>query len=611
MKKTFFLCTLVIAGVLMFKMNQGELTTTDVLQMSDFGLHNQPIIEEKEVTEAEGYFHAFEGPLTYHDLVFGNVGEITEFEEEPYGAILSPNLLYAEELAEFFLRLKETRQVDTFILLGENHSWLGKENVLVSKYGYESPFGKIEPELEIADKILELEMVDSSFWAFKKENSINTLIPFIEKTFPKAEVVPVIFKDFSENAELDQVVEVLKEELGEDVFVIASSEFSQQMHPLVENFHQELSRNVLETFDYEGIAQMDVDSRPVIYTFMKLMEENSSRKLVEVDSEANLFVAEEGEPVSEDRDLTVMAFGDMMLGRYVRTLMNEYGKDYIFANIAGYENRFFEGADIVFGNLEGPINGQGTSGGTAMVFSFNEDIGPFLSDYGFNLFSISNNHAVDQGWGAVDTTRSVLENSDIGWCGHPSEADPESVYYGEVGEKKYAFVCLHDVTYKLDDESAVKLIKEVRPQVDFLLVSIHWGYEYKHSPDLNSQVSPGRAFIDAGADFVIGHHPHVVQTFEEYKGKYIFYSLGNFVFDQYWSKDTQEELAIGIVLGENEQKVYLFPMKSESSQSRLMNEEEWSEWIERFINYGEYSEQTKSQIRSGILEISGENGSVL
>lgn len=311
----------------------------------------------------------------------------------------------------------------------------------------------------------------------------------------------------------------------------------------------------------------------------------------------------------EDENLTILAFGDIMLGRYVRVLMDLKGKDYVFS---GMPENFLEGYDVIFGNLEGPIKGAGRKGGTSMVFSFNEDIAQFLKNWGFNLVSIANNHAVDQGWEGRKTTIEALNNAKLGWCGHPSETDPSSVYYGKAGDKKFAFVCFQDITFNLNDEAAVKLIKEIHPNVDYLIVSVHWGYEYKHTPDLKKQVHPGRAFIDAGADAVIGHHPHVVQSFEVYRGHFIFYSLGNFVFDQYWSKDTQEELALGIELDDTDDRwmdgesfkttVYLYPMKSSLSQSRLMNNKERAEWIERFIKYGVYDEKMKEMIREGVIE---------
>jgi len=285
--------------------------------------------------------------------------------------------------------------------------------------------------------------------------------------------------------------------------------------------------------------------------------------------------------------------------------MDRYGMDYPIEKLDFGENSFFDFADVVFGNLEGPISGKGRSGGTSMVFAFNEDVAPLLKKWGFDLLSIANNHAVDAGWDGRASTIKALADNDLGWCGHPSEVDADSVYYGTANGDSYAFICFHDVTYTLNDEEAVELVKEVSSKVDYLIVSIHWGYEYAHSPNWQKQIEPGRAFIDAGADFIIGHHPHVVQSFEEYNGRFIFYSLGNFIFDQYWSTETQEELAIGIVFDgkgrKMETEVRLFPMKSEKSQSRLMNDDEKSKWYEEFIGYGEYSEKMKEAIRKGVI----------
>ena len=310
-----------------------------------------------------------------------------------------------------------------------------------------------------------------------------------------------------------------------------------------------------------------------------------------------------------DGDLKVMAFGDMMMGRYVRTLMDRNGMEYPFENLVMPD--FFELADIRHANLEGPLKGNGRSGGTSTVFQFNEDIAPYLKDHKFDIVSISNNHAVDVGWDSRDTTIAALDTAGVGWCGHPTEVDASSVYYGKENGMKYAFVCLHDATTNLDYDAAVDLIDYIDADVDYVIVSIHWGIEYQHKPNYNKQVDPAHRMIDAGADFVIGHHPHVVQSFEVYNDRFIFYSLGNFIFDQYWSTETQEQLAIGIVFDDTEEdmetKVYLFPMKSEKSQVRMMEGEELINWYEEFITYGGYSDEMMAGIRSGVIEIDMDN----
>ncbi len=313
-----------------------------------------------------------------------------------------------------------------------------------------------------------------------------------------------------------------------------------------------------------------------------------------------IFRFDSGEVSEERGDLEIMAFGDMMFGRYVRILMEQGGMGYVFGD--GISD-LFDDVDVVFANLEGPIHGEGKKGGTSMNFSFNEDIGPFLKNNGFDVVTIANNHSLDQGWEGRATTIFALDRIGVGWCGHPTEVDYDSIYYGKAGDKTFAFMCFNDVGYNLDEEAAVSLIEEVSRNVDYAIVTIHWGIEYNHYPDWGLQIEPAHAFVDAGADFVIGHHPHVVQSFEEYNGKLIFYSLGNFVFDQYWSTETQEELGIKIgFYGENV-RVELFPMKSEFSRSRVLNEDEYAVWIEEFLTYGDYDDEMKEQIRSGVIEV--------
>jgi gamma-polyglutamate biosynthesis protein CapA len=314
------------------------------------------------------------------------------------------------------------------------------------------------------------------------------------------------------------------------------------------------------------------------------------------------------EPEPEpDNSLTIAAFGDIMLGRYVRTLMEREGHDYVFENIALVDDPFYGEADLVFGNLEGPIKGEGYRHQTAMRFGFHEDTAEFLKQYGFNILSITNNHSIDQGWDGRESTITALEEQGIAWCGHPTEADAGSVVYREKNGLEYAFVCFNDVIFPLDEEEGLELLREVREEVDLLIVSIHWGAEYGNTASKVLQKNFGREMVEAGADLIIGHHPHVVQDFEIYNDRLILYSLGNFVFDQYWAKHVQEELAVKVELEKEEDRVktklWLYPMKSEKSQSRLMNEEERAEWVERFIEYGNYEEELIKEIRGFKLEI--------
>ena len=127
-------------------------------------------------------------------------------------------------------------------------------------------------------------------------------------------------------------------------------------------------------------------------------------------------------------------------------------------------------------------------------------------------------------------------------------------------------------------------VMELRERVDIIVVSMHDGTEYAHASNVNQQKFAHTA-IESGADLVIGHHPHVVQEVEMYQGKYIFYSLGNFIFDQMWSIDTRQGLAVKILLDKSGVKdvSYVPIMIDDYSQPRLADEKE-SAVIQKYLN---------------------------
>jgi len=463
------------------------------------------------------------------------------------------------------------------------------------------------PKMNVENQLALMENIktynfDNVVVLFDDKKNYEDVLPDILQFYPKDKVI-------SFSATADNSLSRLKRILPKNTLVITTTSLSPDIKDeTLRRFHDQFSLSVLKTLDKTGLVRADLTEKHSLRLFFDVLSDdfagNVSNYLVFDDNSGAIIKYEKGS-IKPKRNITIMAFGDVMLSRYVRTLMNRHGMDYVFEKL---DKSYFTGSDFVFANLEGPINGLGTSGGTSMVFSFNKDIAPFLKRFGFNILSLANNHALDQGYDGRRQTIEALEAEGMGWCGHPIEADAESVFYKDIDGAKVAFVCFQDITHKLDDNSAIELIQEVRKNVDYLIVSVHWGNEYKHTPDFEKQVKPGHAFVDAGADVVIGHHPHVVQSFEIYNGKPIFYSLGNFVFDQYWSTKTQQELAIGIVLSKDDSsdfssKIYLFPLKSTVSQSSRMSPAEQTRWIEEFLSYGNYDENLVAQIRRGYLKI--------
>ncbi|MFA6534448.1 MAG: CapA family protein, partial [Patescibacteria group bacterium] len=240
-------------------------------------------------------------------------------------------------------------------------------------------------------------------------------------------------------------------------------------------------------------------------------------------------------------------FGDVMIDRNVGKKIKENGFDYLLTKLAGEDKQFFQGADLVGANLEGAVTDGGAHYSPAVPYDF--AFAPALvvrfQDYGFNFFSIANNHLTDQGSAGVEETEKNLADLGFNFVGCPDAVagGPCSSRIISVGDLTVGAVGLSMVYHNFDLPAAEALVKDLKSQTDLVIVNLHWGNEYEHQFNRYQQ-AVGRALIDAGADIIIGHHPHVVQGVEVYRGRPIFYSLGNFIFDQYFSPDTQTGLAV-------------------------------------------------------------------
>jgi len=271
----------------------------------------------------------------------------------------------------------------------------------------------------------------------------------------------------------------------------------------------------------------------------------------------------------EESEITVFAVGDIMLNRGVEFKIKENGNgDYrwLFLKIADDLQK----ADILFGNLEGPISAKGERVGSIYSFRAEPQVIEGLSFAGFDILSLANNHMLDYQRVALEDTMNILKENGIDYVGAGfNSKEAFSVKIKTIGNTKIGFLALTDLgpevwrageNYSgiawLNEENIEEIkehIKTAKQKVDVLIVSFHSGEEYSREPT-PSQVSFGRLFVDAGADLVIGHHSHVIQKIEKYKTGTIAYSLGNFVFDQGFSQETMEGLLLEIIIKENKIK---------------------------------------------------------
>ena len=258
------------------------------------------------------------------------------------------------------------------------------------------------------------------------------------------------------------------------------------------------------------------------------------------------------------RPITFLFTGDVMLGRYIQTLIPKKGGDFPFTHMPGIIAKVEEGLgvdslDFVAANVEGPISdSKYVNPGTAMRFNFKPETANMLAKAGFNTANMANNHTLDQGEDYFRQTYDYLTAAGILAFGHQDKANGEWTFASkEVAGQTIGFLGFNDAVTRLDQEAALQKIQEIDPQVDFLVIAVHWGIEYEKTAR-PSVVELAHKMVDNGADFIWGTHPHVVQNRETYKEVPIYYSLGNFVFDQYWSEDTQKGLVVGLAWEEGE-----------------------------------------------------------
>jgi poly-gamma-glutamate synthesis protein (capsule biosynthesis protein) len=239
-------------------------------------------------------------------------------------------------------------------------------------------------------------------------------------------------------------------------------------------------------------------------------------------------------------------------------------------------------SDITFVNLESPFSDEGPYHEGGLIFHAAPNMVAGLSLAGVGIASTANNHSRDCGAHGVDFTLSWLRANGIEPLG---SAESESQVHSGVilirhgirfGFLGYTFDQSNgnwrdsDPRIAMADPDAVRRdVMELRKRVDVVIVSVHNGAEYKPKPS-EVQIFFAHAAIDAGAKLVIGHHPHVIQPSELYMGGLIFYSLGNFVFDQYQRKETQHGEVVQIsFLDRDVLNVHVIPVKITPSGPEL------------------------------------------
>ncbi len=257
-----------------------------------------------------------------------------------------------------------------------------------------------------------------------------------------------------------------------------------------------------------------------------------------------------------EKPVRILNFGDAMFDRGVRNIMENRGRDpfeYIKRDIA-----VVTGYDIVLLNLEGPIVEMPREDcqQKAYNFQFASTTVGLLQSIGVNMVTLGNNHSYDCFQEGVDSTKNFLTLGNIEYIG---DRVPEKSFVEKtINGKTVAFAGV-DVTMQPITNEFYRVIAELDTRNDYVVVHIHWGDEYRLIENAK-QTTIAHNLVDSGADVVVGHHPHVMQPVRMYKNKPIFYSLGNFVFDQY-APNTTDGYGVGMELYRDKMVFEILPYK--------------------------------------------------
>lgn len=243
--------------------------------------------------------------------------------------------------------------------------------------------------------------------------------------------------------------------------------------------------------------------------------------------------------------VTIVFTGDVLLSDYV---LNNYRANGISGVLSTELLQELQNADLTVINNEFPFSTRGTQApDKQFTFRVNPQYVSVLTDMGVDLAGLANNHVLDYGADALLDTFGTLDQAEIDYLGAGDSLERASALITkEVNGQTFGFLaasrvipvvewdvrnCKPGVFTTYDPTLLLTAIREAKEQCDYLSVLVHWGIERDEYPQDYQSVLAAR-YIDAGADLIIGSHPHVLQGISYYKDKPIFYSLGNFIFNQ-------------------------------------------------------------------------------
>lgn len=497
---------------------------------------------------------------------------------------------------ELFSKISGDIKAKTVILVSTNHFNSGNGNIITTKKEWQLSTGKIQANSNIVDGLIDAKIAENNENSFSEEHGIKNILPDIAQYFPKTNLVPIIIKPGTSDVDVAKLNQTLTNVCKEDCLLVSSVDFSHYQPGALANIHDDLVIRALNNLEKERLVRSEVDSKETLklsILWAKSQEtekfnlfKNTNSGLIENnrDGESTSYVLgyySKGKIEAKNDSFTFMIGGDMMFDRNIEY---HFQGDKLVNVMKNFGDRVFAGTDLSLTNLEGPISPVPLVPETnhSLVFNFQPNTVDVLNYLGVNAVSLANNHTLNNGKKGLANTKKVLPENGIAYVGQDAVFNDESVKTFENGGSIKLTVITIDCLNTNDDLTGT--IKKQRELGNKVLVYPHWGTEYEQIHSF-SQEKLAHSWIDAGADFVFGGHPHVIQDAEVYKGKPIFYSMGNLLFDQDFSPETQRGLMVAVKINKDNTELVLLPTLSKNYMPELLSGTEKTSFLSKFRKY--------------------------
>ncbi|AFY58766.1 putative enzyme of poly-gamma-glutamate biosynthesis (capsule formation) [Rivularia sp. PCC 7116] len=349
----------------------------------------------------------------------------------------------------------------------------------------------------------------------------------------------------------------------------------------------------------------------VVKTATASLESRESKKLATAKKE------------NAAKSIVIKAVGDVIPGtNYPNYRLPDDYNNLIPKPVRAYLSQ----ADILFGNFETTLtnyrySAKDVSRGQVFAFRSPPEYAKLFSDVGFNVFNVANNHARDFGMVGFKDTMKNLKNAGIETLGHKNQIlflEKNNNKIAMIGFAPYGFYnSIHDL------EAAKALIKKARKEANIVIISMHVGAEgtgalhtrnkteYFYGENRGNSIKFARAMIDAGADLVLGHGPHVPRAMEMYKGKLIAYSLGNFL--GYRTLSTVAQAGYSMILEVqmspkgNVEKAKIIPVRMDRQGIPYIDQNFNTVQLVRYLNKSDFPDSSVKINQQGELIVAREN----